>query len=211
MATVQSLIDSARYDLRDYQKGAAFDNAELLDYLNRMIGIMDSTLASLGSDLVESEETSINTVADQDFVDLVNMNSGLWDSIRSVWIGEDELEKISINHMRHKRMWYDGSAQPRFWTLSNRLLLFEQDADQAYETLIIYYNKKTGTLSLTDNLPYNDIFNEFFRELLILHAKAKKEGRVSRPDSLYHDMFKNRAMQENLRRDWVKRPYWLGF
>ena len=60
-------------------------------------------------------------------------------------------------------------------------------------------------------MPYNDIFNELFREMLVLHAKAKKEGRVSRSDSLYTEFFRTRAMQENTRRDWVKRPYWLGF
>jgi hypothetical protein len=211
MATVQTVIDSARYDIRDYQKGAAFDNAELLDYMNRMVGVMDSTLASLGSDLVEAEETNTDCVANQDYVDLSSMNSGNWDSIRSVWIGTNELEKIGINRMRHKRMWYSGSAEPQFWCLSNRTILFEQDCASAYTNLNIYYNLKTAALALTDSMPYNDVFNEFFRELLVLHAKAKKGGKVSRPDSIYHDMFKNRAMQENLRRDWVKKPYWLGY
>jgi hypothetical protein len=211
MATVQSIIDSARYDVRDYQKGASFDNAELVDYLNRMIGLMDSTLASLGSDLVEAEELDIDAVEDQDYVDLVDMNTTLWDSIRSVWIDQDELEKVTIDRMRYKRHFWNGKSKPIYWCLSNRLILFEQDAAESYTTLKIYYNKKTAVLTLTDDMPYNDIFNEVFREMLVLHAKAKKEGRVSRSDSLYSEFFRTRALQENTRRDWVKRPYWLGF
>lgn len=211
MATVQSMITSARYDLRDYSKGVLFDNTEILDYINRVVGILDSTLASLGSDLVEAEELDIDCVEDQDYVDLSSLNSGLWDSIRSVWIDQDELEKISINHMRFKRMWYSGTGLPQFWALSNRLILFEEDCADSYTTLKIYYNKKTGTLALTDNMPYSDIFNELIREMLVLHAKAKKEGRVSNPDTLFTEIFRTRAMQENLRRDWTKRPYWLGF
>jgi hypothetical protein len=211
MATVQSIIDSARYDLRDYHKGVAFGNAELLDYINRMIGIMDSTLASLGSDLVEAEETTIDTVADQNYIDISGMNSGLWDSIRSVWIGSDEVEKVGINLMRFKRIFRSGSAKPQYWCLSNRNILFEQDADQAYTDVSIYYNKKTSVLTLASSMPYNDIFNEMFREMLVLHAKAKKEGRVTRGDSLYAEMFRTRAMQEQVRRDWVKKPYYIDF
>lgn len=211
MATVQSVINSARYDLRDYQKGILFDNDELLNYMNRMIGIMDSTLASLNSDLVEDEDTTIATSTDQSYVDLSSMNSGLWDSIRSVWISTDEKRKIGIDEMRNKRRWYSSSSgEPQYWCLSGQNLLFEQDADDAYD-LVIYYNKKTATLALTDNMPYNSFFDEFLREMVVLHAHAKKEGRVSRPDSMYYDIFKGRAMQEQLRRDWVKRPYWLGY
>lgn len=210
MATVQSIITSARYDLRDYQKGLVYDNAELLDYLNRMVGVLDSTLASMRSDLVEEEDTSFTLSADTKVVDLSTLNSGLWDSIRSVWIDQDELEKISIDHMRFKRQFRSGTSQPQYWCLSGLNMLFEEDAADDY-SLEIYYNKKTGELTLTNDMPYNDIFNEDIREMLVLHAKAKKSGRISRADSFYSDVFRQRAMAENLRRQHLPKYYWLGF
>ena len=75
----------------------------------------------------------------------------------------------------------------------------------------VYYNKKTATLALTDNMPYFDIFNELIREMLVSHALAKKDGLISNPDQLYRQIFYNRAMQEKLRRNIVRKPYWLGF
>ena len=114
MATAQSIIDSARYDLEDYQTGIMWDSTELLNYLNRMVIVMNSELASLNSELVEGEETDINCVADQKYVDLSNLNSGLWSNVKMVWIGQDLIEQISLANMRYKRIFRSGqSAQPK--------------------------------------------------------------------------------------------------
>lgn len=210
MATVQSVITSARYDLQDYQKGMRYDDAELLDHMNRMVGVMDSTLASLNSDLVEAYDATLSTTADQNYVDLSALNSDLWDSLRAVWISSDELTHCGIDLIRYKRQFNSGSAQPKYWALSNRYLMFEQDADDAY-TLEITYNKKTAALALTDSMPYSDVFNEIFRELLVMHARAKKDGQLANVDRYYNDIFKSRAMQENLRRNFVIKPYVKDF
>ena len=213
MALVQTLITSARYDLRDYGKGLIFDNAELLDYLNRMVGIMDSTLASLDSDLVEAQSDGDVTLAeDAKYADISSdLNSGLWDSIKDVWIDTDKLTQLSVDKMRVKRIWNSStSGQPNYWALSETNLLFEYDADDDY-SLDIYYNKKTDTLTLTDSMPYNSIFDETFRELLVGNAKAKKEGRISQSDGFYSELFRRRAMQENLRRNHVPKPYSKDF
>ena len=213
MATVQTLITSARYDLRDYGKGLIFDNAELLDYLNRMVGIMDSTLASLDSDLVEARESTNCTVASAArYSDISSdLNSGLWDNIKSVWISTDELTQLSVDEMRIKRIWLGtGTGKPAYWALSNQQLLMDRVADQEY-TLDIYYNKKNAALELTDSMPYFSIFDELFRELLVGNAKAKKEGRISRSDGFYSELFRRRAMQENLRRSYVPKPYHKDF
>lgn len=49
MATVESVIDSSRYDVRA-KTGNAYEDDELLEYLNRAIDILDSSLMSIGSD-----------------------------------------------------------------------------------------------------------------------------------------------------------------
>jgi len=56
MSTVSSLLDAAKYDLRDY--GAKeFDPTQMVHYLNRCIKILDRALIALQSDqtLTESD------------------------------------------------------------------------------------------------------------------------------------------------------------
>jgi hypothetical protein len=211
MATVQSVINSCRYDIQDYETGLMFDDAELLNYLNRMIGVLDSELAMLNSDLVEGEEADIDTVQDQNYVDISSMNSGDWDSIRQVWIGSDIVEKIPLDNMRYKRMYRTGTGKPYYWCLYNRQLLFEHDCDQAYTDLTIYYNKKTAELALDDSMPFNDIFNESIREMLTLYAAARKEGAVGGVNAAMQGLFKKRAMEEVIRRGFVPKPYYIDF
>jgi len=208
--TAQNIIDSARYDLMDYVDGVGvgieYDDVELLNYLNRLIGLMDSQLSALSSDLVEAEETSINTVASQNYVDISGLNSGLWTRIRSVWIGSSRLEQVSLNYMRYTRQFRSGEAEPTIWALSNNYILFPQDCDAAHTDLNIYYDKKTAALALTDNMPYSDRFNEFFREMLVLLGRGRKKGLTS-IDSAITQMFKGRAMQEEIQRGFIPKPY----
>jgi len=213
--TAQNIIDSARYDLFDYVDGVGvgieYDDVELLDYLNRLIGLMDSQLSALGSDLVEAEELSIDTVASQSYVDISGLNSGLWSKIRSVWIGSTRLEQVSLNYMRYTRQFRSSDARPTIWALWHNQILFPAGCDSAHTDFKIYYNKKTATLALTDDMPYTDIFNEFFREMLILMARGRKNGLTS-IDSSIGQMFKARAMQEEIGREFVPKPYiYWGF
>jgi hypothetical protein len=259
MATVNDIIDSSRYDLRDYETGIVWDDAEILNYINRMVGIMDSQLAALNSDLVEAEERTIDCVANQNYVDLSSMNSGNWDSIRSVWIGQDILYKISMDLMRYKRVFRNDNnatwvtstaysvgdkvennsipyvclvahtsgtfatdlsnnywetnyrtAQPQYFALSNRTILFETACPTAYTTLLIYYNKKTATLAATDNMPFDDIFNEFFRAQLSMYARARA-GAGGQGDAMDTGAFRRRAMEEIIRRGFNPKPYYIDF
>jgi hypothetical protein len=56
-------------------------------------------------------------------------------------------------------------------------------------------------------MPYNDRFNEFFREMMVMTAKAKKEGIVDKADSMLNEMFRSRAMQEEIQRGFIPKPY----
>jgi hypothetical protein len=142
MGTVANLLENIRYDIQDYEEGLAYDDRLLYIYINRMIGIMDSSLAAMRSDLVHGTETNIDTVESQNYVDLTNMNNGQWDSIRSIWIGSDRKYKIPIDLMFYKRKFYSGDAEPEFWALEDRWLLFETTADAAHTDFVIHYNKK---------------------------------------------------------------------
>ena len=216
MATAQSIIDSARYDLVDFVDGVGvgieFDDTELLNYLNRMVGLMDSQLSALHSDLVEAKEESIDTVSSQAYVDISGLNSGLWNRIRSVWIGSTRLEQVSLDYMRYTSMFRSNDARPQIWALYGQQILFPTGADSAHTDLVIYYDKKTASLALGDSMPYNDLFNEFFREMMVMTAKAKKEGILDRADATLNEMFRSRAMTETIQRGFVPKPYvYWGF
>jgi len=211
MATAQNVIDSARYDLTDYVDGIGvgiqFDDAELLVYLNRMIGLLDTELTALQSDLVEAEELSIDCVASQAYVDISGLNSGLWHRIRSVWLGQDKLDQVTLNYMRYTRMFRTADAKPQIWALYNDQILFPIGAGSAYTDLAIYYDKKTAVLTLSDSMPYNDRFNEFLREMLVMVSRAKKDQNLARTDAAYTQMFRARAMQEEIARGFIPIPY----
>lgn len=211
MATVQTIIDSARYDLVDATDGVGvgieFDDTELLNYTNRMIGLLDSTLSAMGSDLVEGKEEDIDTVFNQAYVDISSLNSGLWSNIRSVWIGSDKLTKQSLNQVREESMYRSGVAQPYEWALYNQQILFPQACDAAHTDLVIYYDKKTAVLTLSSSMPYFDIYNEFLREMIVLNAKAKKEGLISKADTFFSALFKMRVMQEEISRGFIPKTY----
>lgn len=143
MSTVATFIESARYDLLDYQEGIVYDDRELYVFLNRMIKIIDSQLAALKSELIHGIEIDVDTVADQNYVDLSSMNNGHWDSLRSVWIGSDRKQQISLDLLYYKRKFRSGSAEPEYWSYEDKRLLWEVDADAAHTDLVIHYNKKT--------------------------------------------------------------------
>ena len=209
--TLSELITSARYDLVDYGNGIVFIDEELVVYLNRMFQLMDSTLAALNSDLTKAKETDIDTVASQEYVDISAMNSGNWQSVTEVWIGQDKLTQISLDLLWYKSKFRTADEYPEFWTLWNRAIYFPSTCNDAYTNLIIHYHKKTGTLASTDDMPYNDIFNEFFREQLVLYTKSKRMGKLGQTDILWNDAFKRIAMAENIRRDWIRKPYNIDF
>jgi hypothetical protein len=216
MATAQSVIDSARYDLVDFVDGIGtgieFDDTELLNYLNRMVGLMDAQLSALQSDLVEAVEEGIDTVESQSYVDISTLNSGLWSRLRSVWIGSTRLEQVSVNYMRYTSMFRSGDGRSTIWALSNQKILFPQGMDSAHTDLLIIYDKKSAVLTLASSMPYFDIFNEFFREMMVTAAKAKKEGILDKADALFTEMFRSRAMHEEIARGFVPKPYkYWGF
>ncbi|MHA2067441.1 MAG: hypothetical protein ACXABY_24000, partial [Candidatus Thorarchaeota archaeon] len=302
--TVANLLENIRYDLQDYEEGLNYDDRLLYIYINRMIGLMDSSLSSMRSDLVHGTETEIDTVSSQNYVDLTNMNNGQWDSIRDVWIGEDRKCKVSIDLMYYKRKWYSSDAEPQYWTLEGRRLIWETTADAAHTDLVIHYDKKhrkrletfsetftadaanndvqvasgvhtfvtgdgpfrltttntlpsglstgtdywavfqpdnapdfnlatskanaldnsvvnisdtgTGTHTIAwgsngDYMPWDGIFDELIREMIVMHAKAKMEGNVGQPEAIYGDIFRKRAFEERIRRSFIPKRYRLDF
>ena len=298
MGTVSNLIEQARYDLVDYQEGLEYDDKVLFVYLNRLISVMDSTLTSLRSDYIHGIEEDIDCVTDQNYVDLTNMNNGNWDSLRHVWIGQDRKYPNSIDTLYYKRKFRTGSAEPNFWAIEGKQLLWEQDCDSAHTDLTIHFNKNhrprleswsdtftastadvlslvtgahtfvsgdgpftvsnsggslptglsastnyylvfinsntstcklatskinalegtvvdisatgSGTHTITlngDMMPYEGAFDHAIREMMVMHARAKGEGKIGQPEAIYNAVFKKRAMEETIRRGFQEKYY----
>jgi hypothetical protein len=306
MTTVNDFLQDARYDLVDYGDGLAFDNRELYTFLNRLIKVMDSQLIALSSDLMLRTESQLSATASQNYVDLTAMNNGLWDSIRSVWIDDDELYGLPMDWIHWKQKWRSGDQYPYYWAIDGRVLRFDADADDAH-SLTIHYDAKTrprlqtwtasfegsatyvdttndtitvsaatfvtgdgpfqftnsggslpggvsestdyylvydptlgnteyclatskvnalegscvditstgsGTHTITmqpDMMPYDSIFDEYMREMLVMHARAKKEGQLGTAEAYYDRVFRKRAMEETIRRKFYKKHYKLDF
>jgi hypothetical protein len=211
MATFNTIIDDARYDLRDYQTGLEFDDAELLNFINRMIRLLESTLTSLNSDLVQGTATLSFLIATNSLDIATALNSGKWDSIRSLWNSTDKLQKISVDELFNIRQ--STSTQtgaPNFWALGGTTLQFDKTSGVAY-SLTCYYNSKTGTVTASSTTPYNGIFDDSIREMLVMHAKAKKEGILAKAEIMYGEMFRKRAMEIEIRRSFLPKTYSIDF
>lgn len=300
MGTVANLLEEARYDLVDYEEGLDFDDRLMYVYINRMIKLMDSQLAALDSDLVHATETEIDTVTSQNYVDLTDMNNGNWDSIKEVWIGSDRKQQISFPLLYYKRKFRSGDAEPEYWALEGRRILWETTADADHTDLIIHYHKNhrkrlesfsetftvdaanndiqisgghtfvtgdgpfrltttttlpsglstgtdywavfqpdnaadfnlatskanaldnsvvtisdagTGTHTIAwgsngDYMPWDGIFDDFIKEMVVLHAVSK---RGQKPSGLFEALFKKRAMEETIRRGFVPKYYRLDY
>jgi len=298
MGTVANLIEEARYDLVDYQEGLEYDDRVLFVYVNRLISVMDSTLTSLRSDHIHGVETNLDCIAGQNYVDLTNMNNGNWDSLRHVWIGQDRKYPNSIDATYYKRKFRTGNAEPQYWGLEGKRLLWEQDSS-AHTDLVIHYNKlhrprleswsdtftstvatdvstlatgahtfttgdgpftvsnsggalptglsaatnywlifqnddldgiklatskmnalegtaitisatgsPTNTITLGDDMmPYEGAYDHSIREMMVMHARAKGEGKIGQPEAIYSAVFKKRAMEETIRRGFQEKYY----
>ena len=70
----------------------------------------------------------------------------------------------------------------------------------------------THTITLGDDvMPYDGIFDEIMREMIVMHARAKQEGQVGQPEAIYGDVFRKRAFEERIRRSFVPKYYRLDY
>lgn len=210
MATINDLIESARYDLRDYQTGLEFGVDELVLFVNRQIRTLESILAAQNSDLVHGV-ASLTLASGANSLDISSvLNSGNWDSIRSLWNGATQIYHIPLDDVYYKRQIQSLTGTPNFYALSSVSFIFDATADANY-TLTCYYNSKSAALTIASTTPYNGIFDDMLREMLVMHAKAKKEGLIGKSEMQYSELARKRIMEIDLRRRFVKKPYYIDF
>lgn len=205
MAAASTLITSARYDLRD-SNSTQYTDAELLDYINRAIEVLDSALLSIDSEMIIEEDTSTTLTSATNNVTAPTSSM----SIRSIYISTDQLTKTSPADIYYRRIYDTSTGQPYYWCEKDTSILFDCTADQDY-SLKIYYNSKTTALTATtDDMPYNDMFNQEIREAVSITAK-NRENEFAGVNSVLFQMFKDAAMARVVSRNYVPKTYRLDF
>jgi len=180
MTTAAELIVSARYDLRDSDK-TQYSDPMLLDYLNRGLRPLCAALASLRSDWVNSS-TSLTLASGDDDTDLPSD----FISVINIKIGTNDLTKKSISWIRDYLV-SSSAGLPSYYAIQGTSILVEKEADDDY-TLLFEYNATTATLVSTDNMPYNNEFNDVLRQFLTLIGKSRNEYSII-SDAAMQDFF----------------------
>ena len=199
MATVQTVIDNAKYKLRSVNS-TQYTDAELLSYLNNDgIFNLDLILAANKSDLSLTKDTSLTLSNGNDSVTLPST----FLDIEALWIDTTELEKRSLQYIYEKLQESSTSNQPWAYALAGTSLMFNCLADQDYSLTLFYYTKHAD-LSLTDSMPYDDLFNNTLAQLIVLIAKTRNEVN-SLPESAIYDHLRDAVMSNVISRRHVPR------
>lgn len=202
--TVDDVITSARYDLRD-TNDIEYADAELIDYLNRSVLTLSSALSSLNSDWVHASTDLTLSTGD-------NYTAQPSDcaAVRQIFISQDEVIKKSVDFIYQQRQFTSGiTGKPYYFAQEGTNLVFERTADADY-TLTTRYDQLQSTLTSTSSMPYNDRFNQVIREAVVLIAKHRQDRSVI-TESVLHDFFLNHALTSVIKRNFVPKRYVIDF
>ena len=200
MATVQTVIDAAKYDLRDF--GAKdFNNAQLIHYLNRCILLLDRVLISMNSDQTLNEDTvSLSTGNNS-----VSVPTSYTVNIREIWNSDEEqLYKMGAMELYERRMHRDGdTAEPIYWSHIQNNIEFEVNADQNYTFTVYHDRTSTPLTATTDNMPYSSVYDDYLREAVVMMARSRKDKKFLQSDAIYSDTFRKIINQDIINRNFV--------
>ena len=198
--TVQTVLDAAKYDLRDY--GAKeFDSKQMIHYLNRVIALLDRELIGLNSDQTLTE----NTVTLDSGDDVVEVPTAYTVNIRQIWNSDEEmLTKQSAMWIYERRMHRDGdTAEPNYWTHIQNNIEFEVEADDDYDFVVYHDDTSTILTATTDSMPYSNVYNEYLREAIVMMARSRKDKKFIQTDAAYSQIFREIVQQDMINRNFV--------
>ena len=200
LETVQNIITSARYDLRD-TRDTQFENDELLDYFNRSLKVLDSELIRMDSDYVQHQDERM-LVSGKNYVTLPTTTA----SVEEVWTGtSNEAEKTTVRAIKYKRKFISTTGAPQYWAMEGINVIFDYTADADYtitsETVI-----RSDIHALDDDAPYNDEFNEPLRQAVVLIGKNRQEYDI-RGSALIQQVFSEAAFARVIRRSGNPKRY----
>ncbi len=205
--TVGDIITSARYDLGDFG-GQKYDDDQLVDYVNRIIVLLDEILITQNSDFTLTSGTATLNSGEYSFTAPTRSHI-----IIAIFDGTRQLIKESFADVMYRYQINNESSttgSPSYWAYNNGNIICNVEADDDY-TLTVHYHVKTAALTIIDNLPYNDFFNQYIREALVTMASKSVDDKVVNVDKEFYMLFKHAVASAVVGRNFVSKPYHLGF
>ena len=197
--TVDDIIDSVKYDLKDY--GAKeYDVTQMLHYLKRVIKILDRVLIGFQSDQTLTETDVTLSAGDNS----VSVPTDYTINIRELWNSDNtRLTKKSHMDLYDCRMRRNGdTGEPVYWSHIQNKIEFEIAADADY-TFTVYHDDESAVVAIGGFMPYNGQYNEYCREALAMMAKAKKNNKMDQTDAVYLNLFRDIVFQDIINREFV--------
>jgi len=177
--TLSALIGKLRYDLRDTVQEYTYADAELVEYINRAVDNLDFELSRINSDLVAKKST-VTLSQNAEHAELPTKCI----LVRDAWIGTAQLNPLTpYSQLQYDRQRQSATGKPTYFCQAGNYIEFNKTADQEY-TVTLFYDVGTYTaqsnpssldLILTDNMPYNDIYNNSIKQAVVLQAKARND------------------------------------
>jgi hypothetical protein len=191
MATIDTEIVQARYDLRD-EDATQYPQTMMEAYFNRAVRALSDFLGSIRSDWVLESDTKIIVAAANFFVLPDDFSSPIVVKINNNPLSQrkpaDILEQQEIN----------SNGTPDYYGIHQLNMIFNR-AVTANTDVYFQYNSKPTTLALGLSMPYNDEFNDVVRGAVVMLAKNRNERDIT-GDYALHTFYRDTVMGKTMRR-----------
>ncbi len=204
--TVQAFLNELRYDNRDFTKHD-YDDTQLVIYLNRVKRVLCHELAKVRSDWVRTTASVTHSDDANSATPPTN-----YISIRELWYGQNFIYKKPADWIFRQRQLLNSASEGRAynWAHSGTSIIFDYTADTDY-TYTAVYDLEVTDLTINGSMPYNDHFNDYIREALLIFSNKAKKNAIQPTDTAFQELFRAKYQRERVTRNYKQRRYYLDF
>ena len=204
MTSVSSFFQTVRYDLNDFNKQEYGDDY-LLICLNRTIKILDSELMRLHSDWTATSSDVTLTSGTNQMGRPSNCST-----IRYIYINQVYKRELSLDSVKRMQILNTSTGEPSFWSQFGAYVEWDRTADQDY-TCNIIYDKWTGTLTTSSDMPFSSEYDDYILQGLSIIASASKKKEINPVDQQVHSLFRSVLERDVIARNFKRRPYKMDY
>lgn len=104
----------------------------------------------------------------------------------------------------------NNTGEPNYWAYNAGNFYFDRISASAL-TLTAYFHQKTATKVITDDMPYQGLFDEYLREALIVMASKAKQDNIVNVDKQFYNYFEQIALRHIISRKFNPKIYYIDF